>query len=111
MTNEKQTDDGGAAFPHLNPNYDGLWDKNPQRGGMSIRDYFAAAALTGLLGQRQEKGDPDRPASEPMDDDCVGLVYMGSYIAYQGNGDEYEAARDAYKFADAMLQARKESHE
>lgn len=43
MTNLK---DGGPAFPHLNPNFDGNWDREPQRGGMSLRDWFAGQALT-----------------------------------------------------------------
>lgn len=50
MSNNSQ--DGGPAFPHKNPNYDGNWDKEPQRGGMSLRDYFAGQALAGLLGGR-----------------------------------------------------------
>ena len=82
MTNEKQTDDGGAAFPHLNPNYDGLWDKNPQRGGLSMRDYFAAAALQGVI---------------------------ATCIHQQITLSREEAAMNAYKAADAMLQARKEA--
>jgi len=76
-------------------------------GGLSIRDYFAAAALQGLIQQRQEKGDADRPSAQSIEKSSVGLVYVGSFIGYKGEGDEYEASRDAYKFADAMLEARK----
>jgi hypothetical protein len=43
--------DGGPAFPHAQR----LWDSDAQSwavhsiGGMTLRDYFAAAALTGSL--------------------------------------------------------------
>jgi hypothetical protein len=107
MTTQKQIYNGGAAFPKsdcIEP------DMEPIRygHGMSLRDYFAAAALQGLIQQRQEKGDADRPSAESIEQSSVGLVYVGSFIGYKGEGDEYEAARDAYKFADAMLAARKE---
>jgi hypothetical protein len=39
--------DGGPAFPHVNPGYDGNWDKERQIGGMSLRDWFAGQALAG----------------------------------------------------------------
>lgn len=46
MSDEK--DDGGFAFPH--PwNADMGWSPRDAPGGMSLRDYFAAAALTGLI--------------------------------------------------------------
>lgn len=41
--------DGGLAFPHLNPNYDGNWDKEPQRGGMTLRDYFAGQIAAAMI--------------------------------------------------------------
>ena len=31
----------------VNPNFDGNWDKHPQRGGMTLRDWFAGQALAG----------------------------------------------------------------
>lgn len=47
------------AFPHLNPNFDNNWDKEPQRGGMTLRDYFAAhfplTLETYLIGVDKEK--------------------------------------------------------
>lgn len=36
------------AFPHTNPAFDDNWNKDRQIDGMSLRDYFAAAALMGL---------------------------------------------------------------
>ncbi len=66
---------GGPAFP--TQTYEGGGDDD----GMSLRDYFAAAALQGIL------------------------------AAYSGEGlklpAESEAAVDAYDYADAMLEARK----
>lgn len=40
------SDDGGPAFPGMV--YNGQSGYTP-RGGISLRDYFAAAALTGML--------------------------------------------------------------
>jgi len=37
--------DGGPAFPYVNPNYDSNWDSRPQIGGMTLRDYFAGQAM------------------------------------------------------------------
>lgn len=41
--------DGGPAFPHVNPNYDGNWNKEPQRGGMTLRDWFAGQAISAII--------------------------------------------------------------
>lgn len=41
-------DDGGPAYPHTNPDYDGNWDKEPQRGGMSLRDWFAGQVISNM---------------------------------------------------------------
>lgn len=55
--------------------------------GMTLRDYFAAAALTGLLAYTPE----------------------GASIEQEGSGqlDPDDAARNAYECADAMLDARR----
>lgn len=76
MTNPTHID-GGPAFPSLH-SIDGNWIKEPRPefSGMSLRDYFAAHALAGLL------------ASGPHDCEAPGI------------------AHDAYLFADAMLAAR-----
>ncbi len=60
--------DGGPAFPHVNPNYDGNWDMNPQRGGMSLRDWFAGQAMQGMLAGGVK---PDSPED----------LAMGAYMA------------------------------
>lgn len=73
-----KVNDGGAAFPMLwNIGYNTDWDVEP---GMSMRDYFAANALTGLI-SRTNPGSISR-------DDC-------NFFASQ-----------AYWMADAMLAAR-----
>ena len=62
--------DGGPAFPTMDPN------EHYRLMGMTLRDYFAAAALQGSIA-------------------CVG-----------SGGDWNDFAKDAYKYADAMLKAR-----
>ena len=78
MTNQP-INDGGPAFPHTTQ-----WDTPAiNYHGISMRDYFAAAALQGNL------------ASQSID---VGY--------YDGEDAWNKAASDAYKAADAMLKAR-----
>lgn len=73
-----EIDDGGTAFPcHTNP-MPGKLANAPQ--GMTLRDYFAAAALQGFLAN---------PGNE--------------FVKF------YEIASDAYKMSDAMIAARKEA--
>lgn len=72
--------DGGPAFPHVNPNYDGNWDKEPQRAGMSIRDWFAGQALAGLSTATDADG--------------------------QWQSDPSGLAKESYAIADAMLKER-----
>ena len=76
---ENEIKDGGAAFPGHNPNYDGNWDKRSTVGGMSLRDYFAAKAMQADLANTTTAVDE----------------HWRDGIAV-----------DAYKMADAMLQAR-----
>lgn len=73
-------EDGGQAFPGAV----GIGD----RGGMSLRDYFAAAALTGLLS------------------DSVSIASLKNVGAKQIVNCETIAGRIAYEYADAMLVAR-----
>jgi hypothetical protein len=70
------TNNGGPAFPTTDPNYEAKYAGE----GMSLRDYFAAKAMQGLL------ACPMQPQSGP---------------------DMY--AHDAYALADAMLKARGET--
>lgn len=66
-------DDGGPAFPHTYANGEYVND-----GGMSLRDYFAAKAMSGQL----------------------------AYEGMEGCSSEHIAGM-AYELADAMLSARK----
>lgn len=70
---------GGPAFPTQEYHADG--SPSYLTLGMTLRDYFAAKALQGLL------ADPN--AFEPDED--------GPHMTY---------ARAAYNFADAMMEAR-----
>jgi hypothetical protein len=80
-------DNGGAAFPHLNPNFDGNWDNDPQRGGMSLRDYFAAAALPLAYAHWKSYNDKEKDGEQPR---------------------ESLVAEEAYTIADAMIEERKQ---
>lgn len=65
----KTLKDGGPAFPVTTTNLRGMY-------GMTLRDYFAAAALQGMLADKS-RGYP-----------------------------HHEYASDAYSFADAMMAER-----
>lgn len=56
---ERRTD-GGPAFANMTLNSCGPVE--PRREGMSLRDYFAGQALTGIVSRRPS--DPDRMALE-----------------------------------------------
>ena len=79
--------DGGPAFPVSTGHHPDTMMKDP-RIGMTLRDYFAAAALTGLLADRQ---------------------YKESALDY-GNGHGMKLTeticRSALEYADAMLAER-----
>lgn len=83
MTDQK--DDGGPAFPRTANEQDQRADLYSEIG-MSLRDYFAAAALTGLI---------TMVARQRVKDLADGV---------QGGRIEADAA---YAVADAMLAARK----
>jgi hypothetical protein len=77
-------DDGGSAFPTLETE-----QYHPQFG-MSLRDYFAAAALQGIV------------ANDPVVSADLLKMFGGPE---RSRGDV--AATAAYVFADAMIKARK----
>ena len=78
------TNTGGPAFPGFDYiNQHGK--QNPE--GMTLRDYFAAKAMQGLMSGRWKA-------------DMHGIPYD----AYRADADEW--AKSAYHFADAMLKAR-----
>lgn len=70
--------DGGPAFAHGNPEVGG--DE-----GMSLRDYFAAAALTGILSNQD--------------------------LLREMAANRTLASDQSYKFADNMIQARNKTHD
>jgi hypothetical protein len=93
-------DNGGAAFPaHLH---------GERYGGMSLRDYFAAAALQGLLAsghftaEAGYDGDQSWMTSheDPWDDETGEKIHEGRR--------RFDFPEAAWKCADAMLAARKE---
>lgn len=65
---------GGSAFPYIDPNLGGVGE------GVSVRDYFAAKAMQGLVAQ------------------SCGTAAMS---------DPAHGAKYAYEMADAMMEARK----
>lgn len=79
MSDEKQIKDGGPAFPGGYPPPGAPFDA-PAPTGMTLRDYFAAAAL---------------PA-----------VYAEAHRLEEGS--ERDIAEFAYHMADAMIAVRKE---
>lgn len=75
---------GGPAFPHLRRHVNANTYEVIAEGGMTLRDYFAAKAMQGILSD-------NTVTSDPFDD-------WGEFCAV--------VAKDAYDFADAMLKAR-----
>lgn len=79
------TNDGGPAFPHDWWNHpSGECQPEPPHYGMSLRDYFAAKALQGILARGIEIHDIDEELGKIPD----------------------LAAKMAYRFADEMLKAK-----
>jgi hypothetical protein len=86
---EITTDNGGSAFPTTgfdSPNHG--WQHGQE--GMTLRDYFAAAALTGEVG---------------------GEDFGGELAQLRSHENARLMARRAYMLADAMLAARKEGNQ
>jgi hypothetical protein len=81
-------DDGGTAFPIITPDTP-AYDHVPVSPGMTLRDYFAAAAISGLI---PDDGIPHRGWAG-VDDGML-------------SGEEL-VARRAYLIADAMLNRRR----
>lgn len=69
------------AFPRTGVGNSGFQYDVPAQDGMSLRDYFAASALVGIIARQT----PDEWAVRTHDQD----------------------AKTAYRFADSMLDARK----
>jgi hypothetical protein len=82
-----EIDDGGCAFPESASGPYPNGEIVLGRSGMSLRDYFAAAALQGCLAYSHVKPQ------------------WGNYQEYCSTE---AVAEMAYKYADAMIAARKE---
>lgn len=80
VLNRKPRDDGGPAFPDHNLPH--------RHNGMSLRDYFAAHALT-------------------MVADATALAVIDEIAIRRGVEATTVVAKYAYELADAMLKARK----
>ena len=75
-----ERDDGGPAFPTDEDTYDYQGRRDAARLGMTLRDWFAGQALTGVLASLPDTGH---------------AVNCDSLAAF------------SYSMADAMLEARK----
>ena len=124
-TNHKQ-----PAFPEQNIEAVGGVMKATMTPGMTLRDYFAGQALTGMCSVALEDGELYPPTYQAQDfepwpdgepDDAVWYEHRGNYVAVHRSrlwkqakplrliSTYYRAiAREAYQFADAMLEARKQ---
>ena len=78
-------DNGGPAFPTVEANYH---NENMRSEGISIRDYFAAKALAGMLADRANIERFDVISNQELVD------------------PEALMATAAYQMADAMLKVR-----
>lgn len=86
------SNNGGPAFPTLDDTGRGLALRYE---GMTLRDYFAAKALSALIAREPEPKDEERDgdiwcSSDPSDEDSSSRAF----------------ACRAYMFADAMLSER-----
>jgi hypothetical protein len=81
-TTQQHIDDGGTAFPHTTVNNMGGFVLQP---GMSLRDWFAGQALQGMIANVSTS-----PVSTKS-----GCGYL---------------AKNAYQFADAVIEARKKDY-
>jgi hypothetical protein len=77
MNEPEPIENGGPAFPHHVYKFENSMSKHGIFDGMSLRDYFAGVALSSNIGWGEE----------------------GYQFA--------NAARDCYRMADAMIEARK----
>ena len=90
-----QPNDGRLAFPQpmaALPTTGEMYcafEKHPDFGGMTLRDYFAAAALQGMMASESTK-----------------IMSMAELVGNTGVGTAELAAETAYIHADAMLAAR-----
>jgi hypothetical protein len=80
------TNTGGPAFPSQR--------EHTTKEGMTLRDYFAAKAMQGIV-----------CAPHSTDDDKTAAVYLSDGLGFS-DGMRGRVAVAAYAMADAMLKAR-----
>ena len=92
-------DDGGPAFPQLDVHFgiSGESVENSASGGMTLRDYFAAAAMQGQVSSSD--------AMQEVMDECREAIPEATH-ADRLEQSQFVVAWWAYKMADAMLKAR-----
>ena len=83
---------GGPAFPDGSTNEWG----SAYNSGISIRDYFAAKAMQGIIS-----------APHGTYDDETAAVYLSDDLGFSG-GRRGRIAAASYAMADAMMKAREE---
>jgi hypothetical protein len=115
MKTPKQINDGGSVTADIiSERYVAgigmLEEKVKSVGGLSVRDYFAAAALQGLIQASAMPMFDDNGKNHGMPSDSAhDAIINGPGASYpQSNSTSSSLAWVAYGFADAMLEARKE---
>jgi hypothetical protein len=107
----KAIEDGGPAFPVSTRHEDGKWGHQDgpttwQCPGMTLRDYFAAKALTGFMSSFQaiNRERPEWKSDEPANDWITPDVEAAET---DDTASPANVAAACYTLADAMLAARK----
>lgn len=101
-------EDGGPAFPQPSTG-DGYAANSPYGiagGGLSLRDYFAAHALTGLI-EKDALFAQSQLMRDDMDQDRAGTYHPPRESVYDTPDCYGEIAAGAYALADAMLAERR----
>ena len=104
-------DDGGTAYPYREADGSGQYRDH---FGMTLRDYFAAAALTGLIGKvddryRWQNKDGDDRYVEGRKFEKISKLPENTVDQWREVETPFERlAWMSYEMADAMLAARKE---
>ena len=87
------TSTGGPAFPTTKP----LEHWGDPNQGMTLRDYFAAKAMQGLMAMNRAEEFVDENGDEMTDEDgSVGTLFVHTDFL----------VKEAYMIADMMLKAR-----
>ena len=89
------TNTGGPAFPH--EYFDKQLNQKRVMHGMTLRDYFAAKAMLGLMAMNKAEEFVDENGDEmTYEEGSVGTLFVHTDFL----------AKEAYMIADMMLKAR-----